>query len=184
MKYTMKSFSLFLCAYALTGILPAHAQSADPIFASGFETTCAAPNNQGVPFNLINTTPYATFLMGAFPGVIDFVVTSPLLSANQAIAYEFVAPGLTLQNGFIQSISAFGSVVTSISECPGEFGNPLQSCYGGEGKSQVNWQVFNGGNGNPSFCQLVPGRTYYLNVGVLVCSTGTCAVKVKSGRFF
>ena len=184
MRSTMKSILIYTSACAFAGFSPSYAQSLDAVFASGFETICAAPNYQGVPITLINQMPFSALMASPFPGVLNTAVTSPLLRANQAIAYEFVAPAQPATSaGYLQTFSTLGTVVTSISECPGEFGDQLQACSGGVGKSRVDWLASNEPSGSPS-CLLIPGRIYYFNIGMLACGSSDCAARTISRRFF
>ena len=183
MRSTMKSIFIYTSACFLAGFSPCYAQSVDAVFASGFETICAAPNYQGVPINLMSQMPFSTFMLSPFPGVLNTAVTSPLLLANQALAYEFVAPAQSATSaGYLQTISNLGTVVTSISECPGEFGDQLQACNGGVGKSRVDWLASDAPSGSP-LCVLIPGRIYYFNIGMLACGASDCTSRTISRRF-
>lgn len=77
-----------------------------------------------------------------------------------------------------------GSVLLSISECPGDFSQTPADCVDGPSlKSRVIWA-------DPavsqSFCQLEPGRTYYLNMyfgdinGVNGCAFTSCVTRGRN----
>ena len=186
----MKSFNLSILALCAACVTPLYAQSLEPIFSSNFENVCAAPNNQGVAIELVSTLPFENLFSTSFPGSLNQTFTPPMLVTNQAIAYQFVAPQLELGfNGYIDAVGVLGaSVLSSISECPGVFGAQLNSasefCDGGSGKSRVLWKLAGQSDTGLGNCTLVPGRTYFLNVGVNDCTGNACSSRIVSRRFF
>ncbi len=85
------------------------------------------------------------------------------------IALSFVMPANTVPDGGFQSTQvlngATGDPNLSITECPGVFNNSSGLCYGPaqtSSKSGIDWKV-QGAVGLR--CELIPGRTYYLNIG-------------------
>ena len=186
----MKSFNLSVLALYAACVTPVYAQSVEPIFASNFENLCPAPNNQGVVIGLVKTLPFEMLFSTSFPGMLDQTFTPPMLGANQAIAYEFVAPELAVGfNGYFSAVGVIGAtVMTSISQCPGVFGAQLNTasdfCDGGNGKAHVLWKLNGQSDTGPSSCNLVPGRTYFLNFGVSACDTEDCSSRIVSRRSF
>jgi hypothetical protein len=164
----------------------AHAQSVDHYLASGFESNCPAPNNRGVPFVLRSTAEFATFFNAPFPGTPNSEVFNPSFSPGEAVAFRFIAPAAGLVDGRFESFSVGnGEALTSISECPGVFGAALnigsRVCDGGKGKPMVEWTApLIDLAQSASRCLLIPGRTYYLNIGVNNCSgVGGCGVRTR-----
>ena len=186
----MKSFNLSVLALCAACVTPAHAQSVESIFASKFENLCPAPNNQGVAIDLVNTLAFENLFGTSFPGTLNSILSPRSLATNQAIAYSFVAPEMSLGfNGYIMTVGLPGaSVLTSISECPGIFGAQLNSasefCDGGSGKSEVLWKLAGQSDTGLGNCTLVPGRTYFLNIGVNDCTGKACGSRIVSRRFF
>ena len=185
-----KSIKLSALAFCVVSATPAYSQSLESIFNSNFEAVCAAPNNQGAPIELVKTLPFETLFSTSFPGTLNQIFSPQALGVNQALAYEFVAPELALGfNGYIMSVGLPGaSVISSISECPGVFGAQLNSasefCDGGTGKSEVLWKLNGQSDTGLANCNLVPGRTYYLNLGVNDCTGKACGSRIISRRFF
>ena len=185
----MNSMKLTALALCVVGLAPAYSQSLEPIFASNFENLCPAPNNQGVAIDLVNTLPFESLFGTSFPGTLNSIRSPPSLATNQAIAYTFVAPTLSLGfNGYIMTVGLPGaSVLTSISECPGVFGAQLNSasefCDGGSGKSEVLWKLAGQSDTGLGNCILAPGRRYFLNIGVNDCAGKTCGSRIVSRPF-
>lgn len=185
-----KSFKLTLLALSFVCVAQASAQSIESISASNFEDLCQAPNNQGAPIELVETLPFETLFSTSFPGALGQIKSLRPLATNQALAYQFVAPDLALGfSGYLMAVGVPGvSVMSSISACPGVFGAQLNSalefCDGGSGKTQVTWKLEGQAASGLSSCNLVPGRTYFLNVGVNSCEGKDCSSRIVSRRFF
>ncbi len=185
-----KSIKLTALALCVVCVAPAYAQSKEQIFASNFETVCQAPNNQGTPIELVQTLAFEDLFSASFPGTLNQILSLRPLTANQALAYQFIAPELALGfNGYLMSVGVPGvSVISSIATCPGVFGAQLNSasefCDGGNGKSQVTWKLDGQTEAGLSSCNLVPGRTYFLNIGVNSCEGEDCSSRIVSRRFF
>lgn len=108
------------------------------------------------------------------------------VSTGSYKALQFVATsGLTGNYATVEApVSNSGSVLLSISECPGDFTQTESACVDGPSlKSRVIWA-------DPAlstnFCDLVPGRTYFLNMyfgdlnGINNCSTGSCVTRGRN----
>ncbi|MEZ5441743.1 MAG: hypothetical protein R3F15_09675 [Lysobacterales bacterium] len=97
--------------------------------------------------------------------VISFVAPSP----GQIIVSKPVNPTLTMTYTFLTVGSAEVAAVSTISECPNDFRQSVlntstNKCYRGPvGRPGLNISLVNSGTG---FCNLTPGRTYYLNIHV------------------
>jgi len=104
-------------------------------------------------------------------------------------ALQFVATsGSTGNYATVEApLTNSGSVLLSISECPGDFSQIEPACVDGPGlKPIVNW-------GDPAvstnFCDLVPGRTYFLNLyfgdrdGNNFCDFASCVTRGRN-QFF
>ncbi|MDA3932740.1 MAG: hypothetical protein PF630_00110 [Gammaproteobacteria bacterium] len=101
-------------------------------------------------------------------------------------ALQFVATsGFVGNYATVESnLSNSESVLLSISECPGDFRQTEIACVDGPAlKSRVIWAD---PADNSNFCDLVPGRTYYLNLyfgdinGNNGCTTSTCVTRGRN----
>jgi hypothetical protein len=162
----------------------------EEFFRDGFETTvpggdlnCLAPI---VPDRDMTETTYSAAHGGATwpePAGNSFNIW---VAQGRYKALQFVATsGFVGNYATVESnLSNSESVLLSISECPGDFQQTEMACVDGPGlKSRVIWV-------DPAissdFCDLVPGRTYYLNLyfgdtnGNNGCTTPTCVTRGRN----
>jgi hypothetical protein len=144
-------------------------------------TGANAPNYQGLGIQG-STAAFNSFAWPSvgqnFPGFTSGGTNGEQFFSIQSnfVALSFVMPSNTPPAGRFQSTQvlngAFGDPIVSLTECPGVFNDASLLCYGPPqttSKSGLDWKV----QGAPDArCELIPGRTYHLNIGAAVVVGG------------